>query len=100
MGLLMEGELRLLQAPIVERDEIKPLDYMIQNIDKYNFAIHRELPESEIRDVPEKNRHMIFKYGGKTWCGVIAMLGSEEEAECAIHSYWKAIKQLNRIDRC
>jgi hypothetical protein len=94
--MLKEKEIRVLVAS--EEDfsnvEIKPSgEYLNQNVDNYNFLIHREIKESERKSYKENE---MFLYEDKLYL-FIANAPTEEKAELAIQSYWKAIKQLNEL---
>ena len=85
---------KVIEFPVEESKhlKIKPNNYMIENVDEYNFLLHRELSNNEINIFKAEE---MFQYEGKTYLAVLANFPSEEEVLRAIHSYWNAIKQLN-----
>ncbi|MBU4643057.1 hypothetical protein [Bacillus toyonensis] len=71
--------------------EIKPSNYLIQNVDGYNFLLCREIKQTEVEWFKEEK---LFVYeGGKTYV-MLANLPDEEHAMAAIRSYWRGIKEL------
>lgn len=73
--------------------EVKPCNYLIQNIDDHNFLIHREL---SIDEYPYYKRERTFEYQNKKYLYGIVQTRSEKEAEMAIRFFWEAINQLNQ----
>lgn len=94
--MLRESEIKemIVTIELKQNIEFEFLSYLIQNIDDYNFVIHRGLEENEIKYYKNKE---IYEYQGKHYLHCISNCPSEENAELAIKSYWKAIKQLKTI---
>ncbi|EJQ36010.1 hypothetical protein IEE_05486 [Bacillus cereus BAG5X1-1] len=73
--------------------KIKPSNYLIQNVDGFNFLLCREIEQTEIEWFKEEK---LFLYEGKTYV-MLANLPDEEHAMAAINSYWRAIKELSQL---
>ncbi|PFM62711.1 hypothetical protein COJ48_18370 [Bacillus cereus] len=73
--------------------KITPSNYLIQNVDGYNYLLYREIKQTEVEWFKEKK---LFIYEGKTYVR-LANLASEENAMTAIKSYWRAMKELNSL---
>jgi len=92
--LLKILEKRKLVAPDHLKGQLKPPNYLIEKIDEKEYLIHREISSSEI---DEYNEYSLLEYDEEMYLMGIVCTESEQEAEMAIHSYWKAVYQLNQF---
>ncbi|MED0988240.1 hypothetical protein [Bacillus paramycoides] len=73
--------------------EIKPPNYLIQNVDGYIFLLCEEIKQTEVEWFKEEK---LIVHEGKTYVRLVNLL-NEEKAMAAIKSLWRAIKELNSL---
>ncbi|WJE84465.1 hypothetical protein [Bacillus sp. DX3.1] len=58
--------MKFMKASLEEfkNESIKPVDYLIQNVDDSNFLVHREVKENELHGYKKEE---IFQYEGKSF---------------------------------
>lgn len=76
---------------MIENLEIKPSDYMVENLGD-ELEVYRVLTPNEVDDFPD-NKIMVNVDGD--YIIYVATCNSKEEVELTIQSYWEAIRQLN-----
>lgn len=72
---------------------VSPMNYLIHNLDGYNYLIHRELAVDEINKYSEER---IFYYKSKKYLEGIANSTSKEGAESVIKSFWNAFSNMKK----
>lgn len=94
--MLKRTEIRRMTPPddIANNASIKPCRYLIQNVDHYNFLIHKELNVDQQRSHESSTT---FEYKGGVYLFAIANLPTEEQAVIAVYTYWRATDSLNRM---
>lgn len=92
--MLKRTETRRMAPPddITNKASVKPCRYLIQNVDHYNFLIHRELDVAAQRLYKSRTT---FEYDGDIYLFAVANLPTEEQAVIAVYNYWRAIDGLN-----
>lgn len=71
--------------------EIKPPNYLIQDVDRYNFVLCEEIKQTEVEWFKEEQ---LIEYEGKTYVKLANLL-NEEKAMNAIKLLWRATKEVN-----
>ncbi|MDR5025368.1 hypothetical protein FOL75_26630 [Bacillus thuringiensis] len=73
---------------------IKLPNYLIQSRDGDNYSLYREIEQDEKWDFEGE---FVMAYKGKCYLK-IATLPDKEHAMAAISSYWRAIKELRKLE--
>jgi hypothetical protein len=93
--MLKESKMKEMTASanLQPQSELQIPSYLIQNLDNYNYLIHRELMNGEMRYYKSED---IFEYQGKFYIACVSNSPTEESAELDVKSYWRVLKTLKR----